>query len=476
MKKILFLFVISAVASSGILMAQTKYTSTVLTNQIVQPYGIAPMDTWNKKSVVSFGYTQDVNSTPVFYIIDCSDYFNPISGSPVPPPTLASYYVKVTIPNSYSSIIVNDIYIVDDYAFFCGQLTDTDYLRKSVVGYFDINDFFSPNMTINYRVLNGGSSGSLTPEPLSLQQLVAYKNGTSYDVVSYGLASDEHYKIIEINDITIPANICKVAVLPYFSPQNPPLQDRLEIDDILLTDSYVVFTGHDHNIISPLTYSNYPWYLIGSKGSVVQNICDISLNPCYYLPNAQEINGFVIGTSLDDDLFAIAYTHFDNNNFKVRLRVIDPTTNTNVYSQQFKKPEKENPKKMVYLPDKHIVELLVNAWSPSDFFQLQPFATYNYTASFLFPSEGDYSRLRAIDGFHYISSYGNKFYLQDCTAMLPHSTPTCPGNKKVEVEVIPELTPLPASTGFMKNNYCSDYTEIDAVNQVIPKADCFSYE
>ena len=479
MKKVVFFFVLTLFSALSVT-AQTKYTSAVMTNSYVSHPDKTPFDTWGNNYFVAYGRDTISPYNPVFYLVDISGYNTFLPVTPIPAPSFVSRSVSVSAPSSAGLLdfTVNDIYVVDDYAFFCGygekKIAPEVTIDVAVVGYFYLPDFFTGNVQINYLILYAPPP-AYSSYPVLLEQLVAYPSSLGYDVVAYGTKIDGQNQITEIKGImSSPANF-SCANMPFIS--NFPYPDILQVDDIFLTENNVVFTGHDHNIITPAT--SYPWYIVGKKGSVVSDICDPFLNPNYYLPSADESEGYVLGAALEDDLFAMAYVHPDDitEDRAIRLRVIDPLSVTNPYSQEFKSEKGELVHKMVYLKDVGTVDLIVEEPKATRFFQLDPYATANYSSVF-FELGGAYQRIRAKDGEHLISSYGNSFYIDDRTANLPHSNQSCPANKEKKVQMIPELQPNQAQYGSLVNPppvlipaQSSDAVQIHAIT-----TDCFSYE
>ena len=476
MKKVVFFFVLTLFSALSVT-AQTKYTSAVMTNSYVSHPDKTPFDTWGNNYFVAYGRDTISPYNPVFYLVDISGYNTFLPLTPIPAPSFVSHSVSVSAPSSAGLLdfTVNDIYVVDDYAFFCGygvkKIAPEVTVDVAVVGYFNLNDFFTNNVQVDYLILY--NSINYSDYPVSLGQLVAYRTSSGYDVVAYGAKIDGQNQVVEIKGImSSPANF-SCANMPFIS--NFPYPDILQIDDIFLTKNNVVFTGHDHNIIT--TATNYPWYIFGGKGDVVMDICDPWINPNYYLPSADESEGSVLGTALEEDSFAMAYVHPDNitEDRTIRLRVIDPLAMTNPYSQEFKSDKGELVHKMVYLPKVKTVDLIVEEPFTTRFFQLDPYATANYSSVF-FELGGAYQRIRVKDGEHLISSYGNSFYIDDRTANLPHFNQSCPANKEKKVQMIPKLPPSNAIFGVMNTYQLIPTNSADPVQTHNITTDCFSFE
>ena len=247
-------------------------------------------------------------------------------------------------------MVVKDIYIVDDYCFFCGMVCSlADSQFYAIYGYFDINDFFSNYMNLNIYILNSLT----TTAPPSLERLVVYPYNSSYKLVAYGHEGSSYSKVVEIDDAMNPAPTCSVADMGSFFWNGA----RLMIQDIILTNDYVVFLTDDANMRIGYSY--------GNKNAVVNDLVSLP-NKFYYLPD--EVNGIMVGVALENDDIGMAYVHY-NSYFSTRLRVIDVTTGTDLYSYEFYKYDKEDPIKMVYLNKLGKIELLQPITTLSDFVQ-----------------------------------------------------------------------------------------------------------
>lgn len=460
MKKLFtFLLLLSGIILAGT--AQTRYTSAVLTDPASgYSSGVTPVKKW--KNIYSVSYQRDA-SKPFFCLIDNSALLSSPS-LPVPPPVCPVYHSFVPINAPYTDLDVNDIYTLGNYAFFCGSVADTHiHVRYAIWGYFNIMDFFTSSMNIEFNVLLDDTEIA----PTILDRIVAYPSGTSYTVVTYGRDMvSGNWKMVEIqNALGIPSG-CDVISLHH---QTPPGAGAVYIDDMTLTGNYVVFTGHDNYA----TTNTLVWY-----GRYMKNY--FSSGRIYWLTSYSEPNGHVICTALNpgEDLFALDYTHYDEPNRKWfnRLRVIDPGSASNLYSQQFIIDTKREPLRMTYLPDLSSVELIQENSLLSHFILMQPFSTLPYSASRLTPPGELYYNLDNITGRHFIAACGSIFYFQDRTMSVPASTPSCPGNGEVEVEEIDNLNSWLAYL-FSPGNLANLRVPLTGI--VLPdtlKVDCYSFE
>jgi hypothetical protein len=458
--------------------AQVRYTATIDSATLSNIYNFnkSPVRYW--KNNMSVAFVKQSSTTSVFCLIDHADFSNIVS-LPVPVPNLIVKMAPVLLPISgipiNSDFTVNDIYIVDDYAFFCGYYFDgSDH--KAFYGYFDINVLLgSAPFNINIHTLNNYSSTEIAPKTLT--KLVAYEHGGRYKVVAIGneeLNFDQGCcKVVEINDAFTPSP-CDVADLPIFLPFEYGC--KIFVDDIILTSSYVIVLGHDIKTI--LLSSRYPWFAVGKRASVVADICSLTPNNNYYLPNWGEANDAVKGVTLHDDVFAMSYVYYENATYYTRLRVIDSNFLTNPYSQQFQKPEKENPTEMIYLKDLKKIELLQWITDSANFIQLDPFPTSSYYTDMLTPDGREYKSLSPIDGKRFISMCSGLVYLQDRTAALPHSMPNCPDDNKMYIKLIKKLSPINYSLSIDKINNNNVSLPPFSLTPIVCPIDnaCYSYE
>ncbi len=460
MKKIYtFLLLISGINLLGT--AQTRYTAAVLTDPVSgYSSGITPVKNWRTTYSVSF---QMDAVKPFFCLIDQTALLS-TTAIPTPAPTCPVRHAIVPVNPPYNGLIVKDIHVVDDYAFFCGSISDTHlHVSYAIWGYFYIMDFFGSNMNIEFNALLNDTEVT----PTSLDQIVAYPSGSSYTVVTYGRDTiSGKWKIVEIqNAMGFPSN----GVVFSLDSQVPPSMGAMYIDDMTLTKNYVIFSGHDNFT----TINTMVWYGRYKKNNFLSG--DI-----YWLTSFGETNGHVICTALnpDEDLFALDYTHYDefNRQWYNRLRVINPNNTSNLFSQQFMNDTKREPLRMKYLTDMSSVELIQENSLLSHFIQMRPFFITPYSASRLTPPGELYYNIDNILGHHFIAACGSVFYFQDRTMIAPASTSTCPENDIVRVENIDNLNSI-SLFSFSPERLLNIRIPVTApILSDILKVDCYSYE
>lgn len=463
MKKLIILFTALSVVLSTVT-AQTRYTAAVWkenSSYTIKP----PIKNWKKDFSVT--YEVDNNGGGYFCLIKHASFFYtpPI---PIPSPTGSIFRVKIT--GAGYTFNVTDIYVVDDFAFFCGSCYDLFLHETSAMwGYFDLNEFFTTSVDVQFYKLQDGMGLTGGVAPLLLDRLVAYNYGGRYDVVAYSRVSSPCSKIIEIQDAKASAPVCKTYDLPVSMPPVPMWV--MYIDDISEDESHVIVSGHDLRIPSAETV----WYGIYKKADIGNSI---SSGWTFSLSPVERPNGSVICTGMGrTEEFALSYTYYDNimDAWYTRMRVINTWTGVNVNSQQFAKDYKPEPLQMTYLPDLSSVELVQDLGSSAAFVQMFPFVSTSYTTSALNHAARYFDNIDAIKGYHFITCNERNVYIQDRTMNLPASAAACPDNYSVKVEIIPNLSESPTSFSSLGLSSRQWNNRANVIPDVLG-VDCFSVE
>lgn len=464
MKKLLSVFsVLFCIVVSAASAQSYSYTATIQLDPVAPyTYDAVPICSWNKNYSVTF--VRGGGKT-MFNLVDHSDFYTihpgpiPVPGS-LPAPACSVYHAMVQYPVNISQFDVNDIFIADEYVFFCGSLyDDIPGAQLAMWGYFNINDFFTTSLNIEIRTL---SVGSITA-PDVLKKLVAYKIGGRYHMVAYGREALND-KVVEVTDAlsTTTPYLCNVSNIQFFYYQ------PVRIYDMVLTDTYVVFLTID--IFAEIGYCR------GHRGSVV---IDLSTELNRFIPISHEVNNVLAGVALPDDQFAMSYVYLDiNNNIAyTRLRVFDLATDLNIYSYEFQKPDKEDPVKMVYLDKLKMIELMQPIQDSMDYIQLDPYAVASYSTSGFVPGGREYRGMSKMDGQRFITTSGPLYYLQDRTVTLPHSTVACPDDYQKDVVIIPNEVASPYYNNNKYDNSVNSF-QMTAAPILHEKLDpqCFSFE
>ncbi len=479
MKKILLLIAVN-VLFAQLLLAQSFYMSAVQTLKLpASTLYINPIAKWTDRQ--SIMYLKKDATTMYFCLVDHTSFINPVPLiTPTPAPLINGMYTQVVLPTGYTDMTINDICCVEDYAFFCGTIYNGRW--SSVVGYFDIMELKSPNSTnFKFYILSAGT----TDPPTGLDRLVAYKFDSGFDIVAFGddmseVGSTPHFsqtKIVEIKGIMASTpSWCDVADLVYWPSPSGGMWKKQYVDDIFLTENFVVLTGHGWRVPSSSTSDMYIHYLYGNKGQVVPDICG-SMNYNRYFMDAWESNDTVMGVALEGDMFAISYVHAGyNHDFYTRVRVIDPLVPDNPYAVEYLLPQKFNPVRMVYHNNYNAVEILQPVYNISDFTMIDLGNPSPFVAPVLNPTPDKYYTMHGMYGKCFIASHENQIYLQNRSASLPPSTPGCPDVDYVNVSHI-ELLPIsPMDTASLRQCRINNCGSLSPNKPLVVSDNCFSVE
>lgn len=469
------LFIILCLSAMSEVESQT-YTSAIISENVVITNTMYknPICNWNDKYTVAF---LTDGPKPYFCLVEHGEFTSPNITIPPAAPACSIYYAPVVLPANVFRFYVWDIYVADKYAFFSGTIYNTDTAEwRGILGYLDLDEFFLGTINVHYTMLSAGT----TAPPSILSRLVAYKHGSSYKVVAFGVAGPDYYnsgsKIVEIDDAMLPSSSCDVADMFFVPSDSVSTIRKLFIDDILLTKNYVVFTEHDLNVISYYGYA-YPWFSFGKKNSVVGSLCSNGYD--YVIPNVWEANDATAGVAIGGDTFAMSYVYYDDvaDKYYTRLRTIDIHTCTNIISQQFEKPEKENPLRMIYYDNMKAIELLQAVNDSADFILLYPYATVPYSTKVLVPGGSEFTTLTPLSSNGCVSSQGNRFYFQKRSAPVPYSTPDCPSYYNINVDDIGKILPFNMPQATMDDNHLPAYSTLtlNVFNNAMDN-NCHSFE
>lgn len=406
--------------------AQPHYTSAIVSQTALStPEGYPrPIRNWDSR--YSVGVVGDTSAIGLS-LIDHSAFFAPSTG--FAPVITEKHITTLILPYSDTNTTITDIYVANDYAFLCGFVQETGAGTRAFVGYV-----YLPDMVSGSAKLWCGYVDNIE----RLKRLVAYKTEDGYRVYAIGEniihpaggATYTAEAIVEIDDIfssPIQYQIAWLYANSFFKKEY--------LYDVLLTDDYVVFVGHNY---SPACYDMLHFRMI--KRALPFPSPDI--DDVYFFPAPSEANSRVASTAMNENTFAVSYVHEDPLylNFFTRLRTIDLNTMTNINAQQMARPDKMDPIMIDYLPDKDLIEMLQPYNNPYDFLCWEPHKTMPYISHILTPIKGtDYQYVRSLAGKMFIASSGPYLYLQDPSLSVPASDPVCPSFFEATVEPIPKL-------------------------------------
>ena len=286
---------------------------------------------------------------------------------------------------------VYDMEIVDDYLIMCGRYN----AAKAFIGSVYIPDIFTSSATVNYHVW--GSDVSV------FRKMAAFKDQNSdIKVVAVGNISYTALDPPVLPNISLCPNCYSPCPSPYVcglnfiiettNPQNYPpgnlnfafklTSDNMGspdfIDDVVVTDNYVVFIGEG--------------YVSGSSCITIHPCSKTNILPdfdnYYYYPTTDEgITGYM-GCHMKKDTIAIAscgnYLAPGWSEFDTRIRVIDANSKVMTSSQAFDmNGYKSDPIDLVYVPGKYTLVLLEDIVYPAfsgvnnySFIHLNPYQSF----------------------------------------------------------------------------------------------------
>ncbi len=342
---------------------------------------------------------------------------------------------------------VNDMKILDDKVFFCGR-----YNGNGVVGWFDINDFYSSPILPKLYVFD-------TPSDClqELKKLVVYRIDEQYKVVAIGYNNIHPTSPFTLHDNSCILEIDDIMAAPlsfnYYVIDRKPYPNEY-IDDVVFTGDKVVFVGK----------INYAMPDPVPSIRVMDNLNSFALstgfNTLYSFNYKSEMNGRVkaVATSLDDICFAYIHPASDGvYNTQVRMVNIISGVPTNFNLQEIANDGKDEIIDMTYLPKiSKLVLLYPFTYTPTadpKYLFLSPYNTVSYNADYTYFTNGvGYMSLDVYEHVNIVSVGENYIYLQYVPTL--HNS-GCPFIDKTEVYVpdpSPETrilnTPTPILVGY----------------------------
>lgn len=363
-------------------------------------------------------------------------YLTDITEMPVSVSPTVYGYLGTKLPLFSSDAEVDDIQILNDKVFFCGSYQGS----VAIYGWVSL-PFISSSQIHFYFVTNA----------TKFKQMVVYKGMTSTKLVAIG----EDYPappitytkdvIVEIDDAESNSPSGSLYELPYNNDQR-----RECLYDIVLTDDYVVFFGHDTDADVSLCTR---WASRNNISGTIQNRYD------YTLPQ-DEVHSKLLATVVDSaEWIAISYVHVENGtDYTTRTRVIDVNMPHAIqYSQEYVIANKTYPYELSYNSTKMILTVLQNCVAPqgeSKFRLLDPFATVDYLFNTLYYPDLEFTSLCQFDKNRYVATGTNNlltskfWYAQDLTSTLS-STMSCPYlfKEKASILTSPSVRFNPQNTG-----------------------------
>ena len=375
-------------------------------------------------SVLSYGQAISGSvSKPTFFLSDYASFY-----SSTPPPVLSTKYADLhatwgTMPLFFTH--VRDMRIVDDYVFVCGDAGDTNnpLTAKSAIGWFNLNDFGTPNITFQYFEI-----------PIRvhyLKKIAAYRCGPGYTVLALGEDANAKDYIFEIKDVTTLSSYYYVNYREFTSSS---FWDKEAADDILVTGNEVFVVG---NLRTPPSERQ----LCIWKADRTNVVGDPQFYTRYdYTAASSEVNANTYSTLIDEEYIATAYVHAsDQTGPSDRLRIINTNTMNMVNSQEIIRDNKWEPEEMVYVNNRKKLVLLQEHNSIWNFILLEPMNNTAYVADYLYHPNAVYYSLDSDHNDLFVSTgEKNRLYFQRLGMALP-SPIGCPKNERIEVISIKDI-------------------------------------
>lgn len=331
----------------------------------------------------------------------------------------SSYIHRVILPEY---LYFNDIFVENDIAYFCGASTENITYSVGIVGYIDLNEMLTSNVTFHYITDN-----NLT----SVNKLVEYDDFGAKHVVGIGEERSvtppysyiRHY-VVDCPDIMSPTPI------PF---NRAPFTADERYFDMVLTNSYVVFTGY--NILTAMNAICARKCHRGATFGILLDTLHV------YSTGATEAYSALHSTALEGDKYAISYLNIDATPV-TRIRTFNAASNTLDASQQFYLLDKSEPKEMIYVPYISKIVLLqdfqyLSTTDSSNFVDIDPWPTGTYAAQLEYMPNARFNSLTTVDGHNFIAGIGTAWLMRD-KFYTPTGVPDvdCPVKTEIRVDTV----------------------------------------
>lgn len=413
------LLIIFLALAPVLLQAQTYYSS-VLWDASMDSQGEI-VRSWGSDHVLTYHIGPSGNT---FSLARVSDFHSPATSAG--PFALARQ--TSALP---ADMWVTDVRIWGDEAFFCGSIG-----THAVVGKIDLNAFSTGSVSISY--IEDSTSAT------RYKKLVAYKHTSSARVVAcLGENAASGY-----NDVVSVYSYAG-AFLHLNTYTLPPEED---MDDILYTGDAVVLVGRYNNS----TTRNQLIIRRSPSTTLPATLTDRTLYPAAsYEVNGRTSSVYMRGYSTTP-VIAVSYVHYDSpsNQLSTRVRYIDLRTMAMLRSHEFPRVEKEEVLATLYSKWDGRLAVVFSEPEPgiasnvTKTVLLQPDMPSPYPAVRLFfpPSENftsaDILNDPSSKDINLVEAGRGRWYLQHIPS-AGFGTTGCPGGDMINVDIIPDLTPVP---------------------------------
>lgn len=391
--------------------------------------------------------------------------------------TPAMEVVELASGDSYYVDLPPDVYILDMYfepdtktIYFCGSTDYYAYYLGSnrgvgIIGWIDFNDFFSPNVNVNYIYLDDPSY------PInSVNKLTEYDNGGVPQIVAIGehryrlgnyIYSEQYF--VDCLDITGSTTL-NVGLFPadeYYT-------------DVLRTANYVVLMGSGINAgLSSICYRKTDPY----------NLSDPMLDDIHFFKGGDDYLSRTHSTVMFDDEIATSYFAVNSNDdFVTRVRMIDINLDLNINSQEFLIGTKSEPIDIIHIPADNSLVIMQDFDAPSgsnnsNFVYIDPRETNAYITPIEYRQSEYFLSMTMHEWSYYLAAgAGAVWFLKDKTIAPTDSPDTdCPIYEDFKVGPINNLDHNSLYDSFVSSPYSFTFNNITCtVNLSSVTTDCLN--
>lgn len=401
---------------------------------------------------------------------------------------VVSYYVSSSqvpsmevydIPSgtTYYAELPDDVFIMDMHIeqstktiYFCGS---TDYYSyypghyygTGIVGWIEMSDFFTSNVTVNYTLLDdpGATINRVT-------KLVEYDNGGVPQIVAIGeylypygnyIYSKQYF--VDCYDIT-GGPTWNIA----------PFPTNEHYYDVMLTANYLVLMGGGINPgVASICYRKTDPY----------NLYDPMLDDIHLFYNGNDNLSVTHSTAMFGDEMATSYLALNGGgDFVTRIRVMDIGSDVNTYSQDFLLSDKSEPDGIVHIPaDNSLVVMqrfdTFNGMHNSNFVYIDPYAVMPYTTVLEYRPGEYFESLTQHEFVYYLAGAGASWFFKDKT-QPPTGWPnqSCPEVEDFKAEPTDNIDPYTLNYSITPSPYYP--TQVNSYQPVLSSLvniDCSNY-
>ena len=355
--------------------------------------------------------------------------------------TPAMEVVELASKASYYVDLPPDVYIMDMYfepgtktIYFCGSTDYYAYYLGShrgvgIIGWIDFNEFFTPNVNVNYIYLDDPYY------PInSVNKLTEYDNGGVPQIVAIGehryrlgnyVYSEQYF--VDCFDIT-GTTILNVELFP----------TNEHYYDVLRTANYVVLMGSGINAgLSSICYRKTDPY----------NLSDPMLDDIHFFIGGDDYLSRTHSTAMFDDEIATSYFAVNSNDdFVTRVRMIDINLDLNTNSQEFLIGTKSEPIDIIHIPADNSLVIMQDFDAPggsnnSNFVYIDPRETNAYITPIEYRPNDYYQSMTMHEWSYYLAAGGGAiWFLKDKTiAPTGSPSPDCPVSEDFKVEPVDNI-------------------------------------